>query len=118
MLRLVFSTRFGSSKGLITPEKFREFCAPTVALLRFPKRAYYCDETFEGKAEVYNYSPSILKSAKAKWWITDASGRVSEIRQTEDTKNRKLWCLSTWNVSVYVEFGDCSAEINHTSVRW
>jgi hypothetical protein len=67
---------FWESKGLITPEKFREFCAPTVALLRFPKRAYYCDETFEGKAEVYNYSPSILKSAKAKWWITDASGRV------------------------------------------
>ena len=63
-------------QGLITPEKFREFCAPTVALLRFPKRAYYCDETFEGKAEVYNYSPSILKSVKAKWWITDASGRV------------------------------------------
>lgn len=26
---------FWNSKGLITPEKFREFCAPTVALLRF-----------------------------------------------------------------------------------
>ena len=30
---------FWNTKGLITPEKWREFCAPTVALLRFDKRA-------------------------------------------------------------------------------
>lgn len=31
---------FWKSKGIITPEKFREFCAPSVALLRFQKRAF------------------------------------------------------------------------------
>lgn len=67
---------FWNSKGLITPEKFREFCAPAVALLRFSKRAYYNDEVFEGKVEMYNYSPSVFKNAKTKWWITDASGKV------------------------------------------
>ena len=55
---------FWNSKGLITPEKFREFCAPTVALLRFSKRSYYNDDVFTGKAEIYNYSPSALKNAK------------------------------------------------------
>lgn len=67
---------FWESKGLITSDKFREFCAPTVALLRFAKRSFYNDEVFEGKAEVYNYSTSALKNAKTRWWITDADGKV------------------------------------------
>ena len=67
---------FWNSKGLITPEKFREFCAPTVALLRFPQRSYYNDEVFTGKAEIYNYSLSTLKNAKFKWWVTDKDGKV------------------------------------------
>ena len=67
---------FWNSKGLITPEKFREFCAPTVALLRFGKRAYYNGETFTGKAELYNYSADKLKRAKIRWWLTDESGKI------------------------------------------
>lgn len=67
---------FWESKGLITSDKFREFCAPTVALLRFAKRSFYNDEVFEGKAEVYNYSTSALKNAKTRWWITDADDKV------------------------------------------
>ena len=31
---------FWESKGLVTPEKFRESCAPTVLLARMPKRTY------------------------------------------------------------------------------
>ena len=67
---------FWDSKGLITPEKFREFCAPTVALLRYAKSSYFADETFTGKAEVYNFSQSGIKNAKIKWWLTDESGKT------------------------------------------
>lgn len=67
---------FWDSKGLITPEKFREFCAPTVALLRYEKSAYFNDEVFNGKAEVYNFSSSSIQKAKVRWWITDATGKV------------------------------------------
>lgn len=67
---------FWDSKGLVTPEQFREFCAPTVALLRYPKSSYFVDETFEAKAEVYNFSRSELKNAKIKWSLTDESGKV------------------------------------------
>ncbi|MDU1890361.1 MAG: beta-glucuronidase [Dysgonomonas sp.] len=67
---------FWDSKGLVTAEKFREFCAPTVALLRYAKSSYYNDETFTGKAEVYNFSTSSIKNAKLKWALTDASGRT------------------------------------------
>lgn len=67
---------FWNSKGLVTPEKFRESCAPTVPLLRFEKRTFYQDETFRAKAEVYNYGPSALRNAKLKWFVTDMSGRT------------------------------------------
>ena len=67
---------FWDSKGLITAEEFRRFCAPTVALLRFKKRVWYAGETFEGIAEVYNFSGRELKKAKAKWLILDEHGRV------------------------------------------
>lgn len=67
---------FWDSKGLVTPEKFREFCAPTVALLRYDKSSYFTDETFSGKAEIYNFSQSNIKNAKIKWWLADESGRV------------------------------------------
>jgi len=67
---------FWDSKGLVTPEKFREFCAPSVALLRYDKSAYFNDETFIGKAEVYNFNRSAIKNAKIKWRLTDESGKV------------------------------------------
>lgn len=67
---------FWDSKGLITPEKFREFCAPTVPLLRFAKRSFYAGEVFSGKAEVYNFSASAIQKPNLKWWISDASGKI------------------------------------------
>ncbi|MCD7937478.1 MAG: beta-glucuronidase [Tannerellaceae bacterium] len=67
---------FWDSKGLITPEKFREFCAPTVALLRYPQSTYFNDETFTGKAEVYNFSQSPIKNAKIRWSVTDQAGKI------------------------------------------
>lgn len=67
---------FWDSKGLVTPEKFREFCGPTVALLRYEKSSYFNDETFTAKAEVYNFSNSAIKNAKLKWWITNSKGEI------------------------------------------
>lgn len=84
---------FWDSKGLITPEKFREFCAPTVALLRYAKSSYFNDETFAGKAEVYNFSASGIKNAKIKWWLTDASDKT--------LKNGKLKTQTIGNDDVF-----------------
>ncbi len=67
---------FWDSKGLVTADKFREFCAPTVALLRYEKSSFFNTETFKGKAEVYNFSNSVLENAKIKWWLTDTAGSV------------------------------------------
>ncbi len=67
---------FWDSKGLVTPQKFRESCAPTVALLRFDKRAFFNNETFEAKAEIYNYGEHELKKVSPQWTIRDKSGKV------------------------------------------
>ena len=67
---------FWDSKGLVTADIFREFCAPTVALLRYEKSSFFNTETFKGKAEVYNFSNSVLENAKIKWWLTDTAGSV------------------------------------------
>ncbi|PWG80941.1 sugar-binding domain-containing protein [Pararcticibacter amylolyticus] len=89
---------FWDSKGLVTPEKFREFCAPRVALLRYDKSAYFNDETFKGKAEVYNFSNSEIKNAKLKWWLTDDAGKVLK------KGNLKTQTIANDNVSPIGEF--------------
>lgn len=89
---------FWDSKGLVTPEKFREFCAPRVALLRYDKSAYFNDETFKGKAEVYNFSNSEIKNAKLKWWLTDDAGKVLK------KGNLKTQTIANDNVSPAGEF--------------
>lgn len=66
---------FWESKGLVTPEKYRESCAPTVLLARLPKRAYTAGETFRARMEVYHYGQFPLKKGKLKWELKDESGK-------------------------------------------
>lgn len=55
---------FWESKGLVTPEKFRESCAPTVLLARMPKRTYNNNENFEVRLEVYHYGQQPIRKGK------------------------------------------------------
>ncbi len=67
---------FWNSKDLVTPEQFRESCAPVVPLLRFEKRTFFNNETFKAKAELYQYGESGLKKITPQWTICDESGKV------------------------------------------
>ena len=67
---------FWESKGFITPEAFRQYCGPTVPLLRMPKRTYTNDESFDATAEVAHYGPADLMNAQPVWKITDEQGGV------------------------------------------
>lgn len=66
---------FWNSKGLIAPEKFREFCAPTVCLLRMPKRVLDSRETFTAQAQLAHYGPKDLE-VNPTWKIADDGGRI------------------------------------------
>lgn len=94
---------FWDSKGLVTPEKFREFCGPTVALLRYPKSAYFTDETFTAKAEVYHFSNSDIKNAKIKWWMTTSEGKVLQKGNLKSqlVVNKTVTPVGTFSISFH-----------------
>lgn len=67
---------FWESKGLVTPEKFRESCAPTVLLARFPKRVYTNDEKFHAQLEIYHYGASPIKRNTLRWQLDNQEGQT------------------------------------------
>jgi hypothetical protein len=66
---------FMESKGLITPEAWRQFCCETVPLLRMKKYTWTTDETFIGRVDVAHYGPADLPDARVTWTITDRDGK-------------------------------------------
>ena len=67
---------FWDSKGLVSPEQWRSFCAPSVVLLRYEKSTYFNDEVFRGRVEVYNYSDRPFKKADVKWTVSGEDGTI------------------------------------------
>ena len=67
---------FWDSKGLVSPEQWRSFCAPSVVLLRYEKSTYFNDEVFRGRVEVYNYSDRPFKKADVKWTVSSEDGTI------------------------------------------
>ncbi|MFO7897490.1 MAG: glycoside hydrolase family 2 TIM barrel-domain containing protein, partial [Planctomycetota bacterium] len=66
---------FMESKGLITPEAWRQFCCETVPLLRMKQYTWTTDETFIGRVQVAHYGPADLPEARVTWTVTGGSGR-------------------------------------------
>jgi len=72
---------FMQSKGLITPEEWREFCCETVPLLWMTKYTWTNDETLRGRIRVAHYGPADLENQSVSWKIsagrkTIAAGRT------------------------------------------
>lgn len=82
---------FWESKGLVTPEKYRESCAPRVLLAKMPKRVYSSAEPFEASIHLYNFGSSDFRKGNTSWRIEDeegnriASGRVGHGRVSQST---------------------------------
>jgi hypothetical protein len=66
---------FWDTKGLISPEEFSRFCAPTVCLLRMPKRIYTTNESFVASAEIAHYGKAKI-NVHPTWQITGESGNI------------------------------------------
>ncbi len=65
---------FMDSKGLITPEEWRRFCAPVVALARMRKYCWTAEETFEAELQVANYGRGALPEGRAQWVLRSTGG--------------------------------------------
>lgn len=64
------------SKGLITPEDFRQFCAPVVPLASFERYCWDNSQNFEAAILTANYSPGELREVPFSWKIVDQAGNV------------------------------------------
>ncbi len=67
---------FWESKGLITPEEFRQFCSPVVPLARFEKATYRNNETLNVSFEVANFSEGALNQIEPEWQLVNSKGEV------------------------------------------
>jgi hypothetical protein len=69
-------TALRESKGIVTPDQFRQFCGETIPLARLRKRTFTTDETFEADVDVAHYGPADLPAARFAWRLLSAEGDV------------------------------------------
>jgi hypothetical protein len=67
---------FMDSKGIISPEKWREFCSPIVILARFEKYSWTRGETFSAQIQVAHYGDGDLPEEVLDWSLSNAPGQV------------------------------------------
>lgn len=67
---------FWESKGYVTPEEFRKFCAPVVPLAWLKKRVFTTEEKLEADIGLANFGGEILTNALICWEVRDAKGKV------------------------------------------
>ena len=63
---------FMESKGFITPEEWRRFCAPTVLLARFPRYTYDGGEKFIADIQVAHYGAEDVLTGDMEWCIASS----------------------------------------------
>jgi hypothetical protein len=59
------------SKGLITPEEWREFCSEVVPMFATEKFCYTNDEPLSGDILIANYSKNAFEKEKVEWELRD-----------------------------------------------
>lgn len=69
---------FMDSKGLVEPEKWREFCSEVVPLLTTDKFCWTGGEDFIGNIEIANYGESSLKGKKVVWELKEGKKTLAE----------------------------------------
>ncbi len=67
---------FYDSKGIVTPERFRRWCSPTVPLARLDKYIYESGETLTARVDVAHYGPAALDNITASWSLRDRHGKI------------------------------------------
>lgn len=66
---------FWDSKGFVKPEIHRQYCGPTVPLLRMKKRTFTTDDTFTATVDIAHFGPRDIENAQPHWSLRDEQGR-------------------------------------------
>ena len=67
---------FMESKGICTPEEWRQFCSPVVPLLVSDAYCFTFSEGIHGKIQVANYGGSSLHNNKVRWECAGQQGEL------------------------------------------
>ena len=67
---------FMESKGICTPEEWRQFCSPVVPLLVSDAYCFTFSEGIHGKIQVANYGGSSLYNNKVRWECAGQQGEL------------------------------------------
>jgi len=86
---------FWNPKGDLSPEYFRQFCAPTVPLLRFEKYTWTSSETFKAQALVSHFGPRDLEKVQLRWELT-GDGNKTEAQGALDARALPTGVLTPW----------------------
>lgn len=65
------------SKGLIDPARWREFCGPTVPLVRLDTRVWTDAETLSADVDLAHYGADDLSDVTAEWTLSGPSGDIA-----------------------------------------
>ena len=77
---------FMESKGITTPEEWRQWCSPVVPLLVTDRFCYEENDTMKAKIQIANYGGESLKGKKVEWKLDYAKDErypnVSSVAET------------------------------------
>ena len=81
---------FMESKGITTPEEWRQWCSPVAPLLEMKKFCFEDGEKIQAKVKVANYGGSSLKGKKLKWHLAAENGLFCMDDGTYSTKDGEV----------------------------
>ena len=67
---------FMDSKGLITPEEYRQFCNDAVIMARFERYVYSVNDTFKAHIELAYFRPGSISGSSCIVTLTDVNGNA------------------------------------------
>ncbi|WP_300703302.1 sugar-binding domain-containing protein [Bacteroides sp.] len=102
---------FMDSKGLITPEQWREFCCEVVPLFTTPKFCWTGNEQLSGKVEIANYSPNSLNGNSLHWELV-SNGQMLEKGKYTIPAGTGLLDVSELSIQLPNVMKACKAEMN------
>lgn len=94
---------FWDSKGIVTPEKFKEHFDETVPLLRTKKFIWTNNEVFEAKAQLSHYGNSDIKNGEIILRIVSSGGKVLK---------EEFWPVSNITIGSLINVGDISMPLS------
>lgn len=69
---------FMETKGLTTPEQWRQFCCETVPLAIMKKYTWTNDEHFRARVQIAHYGPADLTNQPITWTLRSADATIAE----------------------------------------